>query len=264
MINNNLLYSVVSGEGPTVILIHGMAASLNDWGLMLPALARAGYRTYAVDLLGHGESAKPEHVEHYTMKAVYGTLEEWIERLDARPPYFLVGHSMGGYLSLKLSLRHPEWVRRIALINPMYSTQQLSPIFRVLHRQPELGIKLLERVPHQIVDAALRFDPTLVRDFPLSSRQQIVSDVKRASPHILNIPRTIPDLTHELPYVHTPALVIWGDHDRTLEPRSFPLLVSSLPDARGHPVPGCGHQPHRSQPALVNSLVIEFLSGAAG
>ncbi len=51
--------SVRAGEGAPVILAHGLAASLHDWDALLPELAAHEYAGYALDLLGHGESAKP-------------------------------------------------------------------------------------------------------------------------------------------------------------------------------------------------------------
>ncbi len=56
---------LVEGQGAPVILIHGLAASCYDWSALLPALAFAGYRAYAPDLIGHGKSPKPESVESY-------------------------------------------------------------------------------------------------------------------------------------------------------------------------------------------------------
>lgn len=256
-----LLHSITEGAGPTVLLVHGMASALNDWDLLGPVLVQAGYRIYAVDLLGHGASAKPDLPEHYTMKAMYATFEDWIDSLDVPPPYFLVAHSMGGYVSLRFSLRHPERVRKLALIDPLYSTRQLTPLFRVMHRRPGWSIKLLKRIPLKIIDTAVQLDPIMSRDYPWYERTKIANNVKNASPNILNIPRTIPDLTHELPYVQPPVQVIWGDKDRTLEPDSFPPLIASLPNACGHRIHGAGHQPHHSRPETVNRLVLDFLAG---
>ena len=55
----NKINYVQAGEGAPVIMLHGLAASLHDWDALLPALARAGYAGYALDILGHGDSAKP-------------------------------------------------------------------------------------------------------------------------------------------------------------------------------------------------------------
>ncbi|MBI3737910.1 MAG: alpha/beta fold hydrolase, partial [Chloroflexi bacterium] len=55
---------ISKGKGSPVILIHGLAASLHDWDFLLPELDKAGYAGYALDLLGHGESPKPDSREY--------------------------------------------------------------------------------------------------------------------------------------------------------------------------------------------------------
>ena len=95
------------GRGPTAILLHGMAASLYDWEALSPALAAVGFRALAVDLLGPGDSHKPEDPDAYTLETFYTHLEEWTANLDAPPPYYLVGHSLGGYLGLLFAMRQP-------------------------------------------------------------------------------------------------------------------------------------------------------------
>ena len=262
--NGNSLHYISEGKGPTVILIHGLGASHYDWESLRPALALAGYRALAVDLPGHGDSTKPPDPDFYTVDNFYQVLEKWIVELDAPPPYYLVAHSLGGYLSLRYAQRHPGNVLALALIDPFYSILQTSPILRYLSRKPDLGIRLLENVPNAWVERLLGWDPVSKETFSLDARLQIIIDIKRASPHILNIPRSLVDLTPELEAIKTPALVIWGKKDLTLRPASFPLLVSELPDAQGHMVRGSGHQPHIGKPQLVNQLVLDFIAAHAG
>jgi pimeloyl-ACP methyl ester carboxylesterase len=107
MTNDNQTINYVSyGEGPAVVLIHGLAASLQDWDEVIPGLVSKGYRAIALDLPGHGESAKPEDLEHYHVEALVESLRDWIEGLNLDRPPLLIGHSLGGYLSLAYARRH--------------------------------------------------------------------------------------------------------------------------------------------------------------
>jgi 4,5:9,10-diseco-3-hydroxy-5,9,17-trioxoandrosta-1(10),2-diene-4-oate hydrolase len=247
------------GGGAPVVLLHGIAASRRDWDALLPALAARGYRGLAPDLLGHGDSPKPGQPLFYNIASLYLFLERWVEQLGLSEPADWVGHSLGGYLSLLYSLRHPEQVRSLALIDPLFTPAQINPLLAWMRRWPHLGVPLLRWTPEWLVYRLSGLDPGLQANVSRDGRRQIASDYKRASPNFLYIPMTVADLTPYLGRVRQPALVIWGKQDRTLSPASFPRLARTLPRARGHAVPGCGHQPHIAHPELVNRLVLEFL-----
>jgi pimeloyl-ACP methyl ester carboxylesterase len=250
---------VVEGDGPPVILVHGIAASLYDWEYLIPELVKARYRAYALDLIGHGDSAKPEDHEHYHFESLYAHLAAWISNLHLSHPPLLIGHSLGGFLCLKYAHERPEFVQGMVLIDPFYTPRQLSPMLRALNRRPRLGEKALDMAPLWLIQAVMGWDTDTTRNLSLQTRQQIAEDYKRASPKITHMISTATDLTPALSEVTSPALVIWGDNDLTLKPRYFPALVEQLPNASAFPISGCGHQPHLGKPDLVNSLVLDFL-----
>lgn len=252
--------TMVLGDGPAVICVHGIAASLYDWQRLLPALADNGYRGYALDLLGHGESPKPTNVQAYHIDVLYEHFTRWLQSLALQKPPVLVGHSLGGYLSLKHAIQQPAQVRAIVLIDPFFTIRQISPILRLLRRRPALGARALHWTPEWLINALMGWDPISATEYTPTERQRIANDYKRAAPQIVYITRHIPDLAPHLPKLDTPTLVIWGEQDHTLAPESFPRLVSTLPRAHGAPIPRIGHQPHIGQPDLVNQLVLEFLN----
>jgi pimeloyl-ACP methyl ester carboxylesterase len=194
------------------------------------------------------------------VETIYRTLEDWIEQLDAPAPYHLIGHSLGGYLSIQLGLQHARKVRAMTLIDPLYSSQQIHPVLRYLSRSPDVGVKLLPYIPQNLIDAVLGWDPVTSTQFSPEARLQTIVDIKRASPQILHIPRSLADLTPRLAQVEHPCQVIWGDKDLTLSPKSFKPLVSALPHASGHVIPGTGHQPHVGVPEIVNALILDFVA----
>lgn len=254
------LHYINEGEGPPVILIHGISQAMTDWFRLRPELVSAGYSAIAVDLLGHGDSPKPTDSSFYTMRTIYGTFESWLDALRLDPPYFLVGHSLGGYLSLYYALRHPDLVRAMILINPLFSLTQLSSILNLLMPLNGLGVRVLRSTPQWLVNAFLERSDSFTTRLPPDARMMYAQNVKRASPYFLLIPTSAEDLTPELEHITTTTLVIYGVLDYIEDPESFPRLVSGLPNANGHPMEDCGHQPHHNRPDVVNQLIISFFN----
>lgn len=258
--DRNGINYVSKGQGLPVILVHGIAASLCDWVKLIPQLVAGQYRALAPDLLGHGGSSKPEDPEEYHIESIYSHFSRWIESLQLEDPIYLVGHSLGGYLSLLYSLRNPQMIAGLVLIDPLYNSRQLNFLLHRARRKPELGSKVIRHIPEWFINILLGWDPIDKANFTPEDRQQIANDYKRASPLFVYATQDIPDLTGDIHKISTPTLVIWGDKDRTLKAGSFPHLVRTVPNANGYIVTGCGHQPHIGQPTLVNNKILAFLN----
>jgi pimeloyl-ACP methyl ester carboxylesterase len=249
-----------AGEGLPVILTHGIGASRRDWEALSARLVRGGSKVYALDLPGHGDSQKPPERAAYRAEAVYRAFSAWLEGLDLDRPPALVGHSLGGYLSLRYACDHPDRVRRLALIDPFYSPEQLHPLLRLARRRAAWGEPAVRLTPLAWMNLA--GDLVLGRDKTLSptSRRQMIADLKRASPQILRIAQSLDDLTPRLPRVNCPVLVVWGERDPLLRPGSFLKLAARLPDADTLSLPGARHYPHRTHFERVWGALSAFLN----
>jgi pimeloyl-ACP methyl ester carboxylesterase len=257
-----MIHSIVQGSGPPVVLIHGLAASLSEWDTLAPVIASLGCRAWALDLPGHGDSQKPDDPGFYSSDSFYTAIEDWLSGLPGGPPFILVGHSLGGYFSLRFALRHPDQVSALVLIDPLFSPRHVSSPLRWVERLPGLDILnafALQRVPHTAIRLVLGFGPLNQDRLTRLQLTQTAADYKRTSPLLMRLMPTITDLEPSLGGIQTPCLVIWGDKDFTLTPASFPRLVSLLPHAQGRLIPGSGHQPHLGRPDLVNPLVLGFI-----
>ncbi len=104
-----------TGTGsPALVFIHGLGGSTATWDGVVAALADR-YTTVAVDLLGHGRSPAPEDPALYTRDAALTDLDEVLDSLDG--PVVLVGHSLGGYLSLAHAATRPGRAAAIVVLN---------------------------------------------------------------------------------------------------------------------------------------------------
>lgn len=259
MPNSPELNYIIQGDGPPVILIHGMAASMYDWNSLAPELVQNGYQAITLDLLGHGDSPKPRDPNMYSFENIKQQISQWISSLDLTPPLWLIGHSLGGLLCLTYGFDHQNEVRGMVLVDPFYRSNQLSPIIRLLNNRPEIWGRAMGLVPNWLINAFAGWEIKANHRISDSSRQQIADDYRRASPHILEITKSVPNLDDQLSEMDLPVLVIWGEEDLTLKPNSFPILVESLPNASGQVLPNCGHQPHLSKPDLCNHLILDFI-----
>ncbi len=258
---------VQQGIGEPIILVHGLAASLHDWDDLLPELAGNGYAAYALDLLGHGESAKPKSRAEYTVEGVFNHFSAWIDALEIQTPATLISHSLGAAVSLLYALRRPERVSKLVLINPFYDLKQLAPVIQHPLLRQFLSTSIVELTPYWLfrlfVDVTsfnFHTNNGETHILPKHVRSQTALDYTRASSGIYNIVHTLPNLTSDLPQIQQPTLLLWGARDQTLNPASFPALAKLLPNVKTtHAFPLCGHVPHQCHPQDLNPYVLDFL-----
>ena len=255
---------VQQGNGPPVILVHGIAASLHDWDDLIPELTKNGYASYALDLLGHGDSPKPDFPV-YRMDWVFEHFEHWMRSLRLTEPAIVIGHSLGGYLALEYARRVSAWTRGLILVNPFYSPLQLNPLLRRTYSRRNLRGYLASKAPAWVYRAFVDIGSLVMgrnhgtlHSLPERIRIQTALDYARTAPGVYRIPNLISDLTDFLEHILTPTLVVWGDRDQTLSPASFSELVTIMPRATGKSVRG-GHVPHQSNAMEFNQMVLEFL-----
>jgi pimeloyl-ACP methyl ester carboxylesterase len=255
---------IQQGTGSPVILIHGIASSYHNWDDLIPELVQEGYACYALDLLGHGDSPKPES-RAYQMEWMYQHFAGWVKSLHLTEPAILIGHSLGGYLALEYARRIPAWTRSLVLVDPLYSLSQLPVILRRTYRRPRLSHFIIGRTPpwmfRFIVDmtSVIMGNGTgAVHSLPEKVRAQTAFDYGRTAPGVYNIINTSWDLNGNVSSLSFPTLVIWGDRDQTLSPASFPKLVKQMPRATGK-VLRAGHVPHQTNTEEFNQIVMEFL-----
>jgi pimeloyl-ACP methyl ester carboxylesterase len=131
------LFMLEQGSGVPVLLLHGYSCELTHFRYQLPFLAKAGFRTIALDLPGHGHADKPRGP--YPARRFLDSIVGAMDALGISKAH-IVGHSMGATAALALAQHHPERVDKLALIGPYADGMPLGPAFgawvRVLARIP--------------------------------------------------------------------------------------------------------------------------------
>jgi len=255
----NHIFHQVEGAGPPVLFVHGVAGSMDNWAKNIPEIASAGFRTYAVDLIGHGESAKPDEPEAYHVEEVYQHLEAWIEESEIEGPFDLVGHSMGAYLVMKYALKNPEQVAKLVLVDPLYKPDQLTSVMRIWGSRPDVGVRMMKVTPENMLRPVVQWLNGFNHHTTGRRLHMLANDLHRMHPNILYTPASVDDLSDKVFALEMPTLVVWGKNDRTLAPKSFAPLVEKLPNSESMMMSFCGHTPHISKSTAFNQRVIEFL-----
>src|SRR3954449_1836545 len=103
----------MAGEGPAIVLVHGLAGSSTTWWPVMPALAER-YTVIAPDLLGHGKSGKPRG--DYSLGAYASGVRDLLTVLGVRKAT-VVGHSLGGGIAMQFAYQFPERLERLVLVD---------------------------------------------------------------------------------------------------------------------------------------------------
>ena len=263
------LYAVEEGRPnrQIALLIHGWSSS---WYAMSPLikLVSQRFRAIAVDLPGYG--ASPPLPERATIPAYVEVLANFIERVSDGP-VVLIGHSMGGMISLTLALRYPPLVERMVLIDPTISgrlSRHINLLVSPINILERFGLGLVvsatERLMVGITDRIMR--PASFAERTGITEQdyaRLRADVRRPGQGRVRAECFFAmrenDLRGQLGQVEAPALVMWGAEDNTVPLRDAGVVADEWPGADLRIIPKAGHWPHFETPDIVRRQVAAFL-----
>ena len=252
-----------SSTGAPVLLVHGFGASSYQWRLLLPALAAAGWRVLAPDLPGHGFSQLAFDAGEYTRAAYARRMLMLLDALGIdRAP--VIGHSMGGAVAAEMAWQQPSRVERLALLSP-------AGFGRVPRRA-----RLLRRVPDALAPIARLFASRAAAHVVLGDvygpggtwtprdEEELLAPYAQRDIY-RSMLRTIKEFDfrlHRAPALtQLPAgtLVVFGTHDRVVQPVDAETRVRAIPGGRLVMLPRIGHLPQVEAAEQVANLLKEFL-----
>lgn len=260
-----------AGEGPTVILLHGLGATNAS---MLPAfwdLAK-DFRTIAPDLPGFGESGKP--VRAYNAAFFGRWLVDLLDVLDIGKAH-LVGNSMGGRVAIEAALEAPERVDRLVLLAPSMAFikgRQFAPLVKLFRSELALlplflSRNRLNRFVRSMFSKSSRlpdswYDSAVDEFLRIFSSPRGRTALFSAGREIyLEAPYGEHGFWDRLSQLQRPALFVWGERD-ILVPAGFAKHVQkALPDSKSMIFPDCGHIPQFELPDRTNAVTRAFLNG---
>ncbi len=247
-------------DGSPIVLIHCFSCAMNWWDGMVPLLDR-DHRVITVDLLGHGGSEKPG--SGYNPPNQAKVVAEALERL-AVTNATVVGHSLGGSVSVALAEQDPQLVDRVTIIDmPPDHTYGDLGFIAGLAFQPVIGPALWRIKPDFSVRKGLEVAFAPGYDVP----DTFVEDVKRMtyssydeSPNGVDDYFDEESLDQRVAATGKPLMVLMGAEEQVVNDpqRALDQYASDNPGAQTHLIPEAGHSPNVERPALTAKLVRAF------
>jgi len=248
-------------DGDAVLLLHGWGGTLYMYRHAFDALPRLGMRAMAIDLRGFGLSSRIATRGAYALDEYIGDLTALLDTLGVER-IAMVGQSMGGGLTLRFALRHPERVASIVLINPTALVP--LPILPVVRSMPRAVVAAVGRrlVPRWAVGFIMRrlayADPKAVTERDIDeywSPTQLPGYVLAARGALADFDWSVVS-DEEAASLAVPALVMLGKSDRLIA--NTESAARRLRGAEVCWLPG-GHCAHEENPAEAYRAMVEFL-----
>ncbi|MGH2793891.1 MAG: alpha/beta fold hydrolase [Actinomycetota bacterium] len=261
----------MTGEGPAIVLIHGMAGSSETWTPLLEKLGGSA-TVIAPDMPGHGASAKPRG--DYSLGSLASGIRDLLIVLGIDRAT-IVGHSLGGGVAMQFAYQFPERCERLVLVSSGGLGREVSALLRTLSApgaEYVLALGCSQRVRKAGIAVGGWLSKVGIRPTPA------LGEVWR-SYSSLSDPETRTAFLHTLRSVidvggqrvsaldrlylaaEVPTLIVWGDRDPFIPVAHGRDAKEAMPGSRLEIFEGSGHFPHRDSPDRFAGLLTEFIAG---
>jgi 3-oxoadipate enol-lactonase len=242
------------GQGPLVVLLHGIGSNARSWGHQLQGLADE-YDVVAWDMRGYGSSSDPEGP--YSMADVAGDLAGLLDHLGFEKAH-IGGLSMGGVVAQELYRHYPQRVRSLVLADTSAGQRALD--------EEERQRRLEQRLSGAAEPAGLarqRTPQLLSPDAPpdvVSEAESIMAEIHPDGYRLAASAFSETDERDLLPGIEVPTLVLWGENDTVCTRQDVEVLASNIKGAQFEVIPRAGHLSNQENPEAFNDAIRRFLA----
>lgn len=260
---------VRAGQGPAVLLMHGLGCDHTTWEPVIDSLAKR-YTVIAPDLLGHGLSDKPR--ADYSVGGYANGMRDLLTVLGVDKAT-VVGHSFGGGVAMQFGYQFPERTERLVLVASGGLGPEVTPAIRAIttpgfHQlMGILTLPVIRQLGKAGLQALARTDLKSLRD--LDEVAEIYDSFRdpAARAAIRHVVRAVVDWNGQIVTMADraylteamPMAVIWGRDDRVIPVQHASNAAALAPSARVEVIPKAGHFPHKDHPQRFTKIVHEFI-----
>lgn len=259
-VNGVDINTVEKGDGEALVFLHGFTGSHDDWRGQVEITANE-YRTLAVDHRGHGQSTAPASAAAYSIKIFADDVHAILTKKGINR-CCLIGHSMGGFMSLQLVIDHPELVRGLVLVDTSSGEWDAAPGYA------EFKHKLHEVARAEGLEAAFEYDatrnPVRVEKFKKHpelkevARRKVLNTSLDGYIHVSNSFQAWPAVTERLPEIKVPTLIVLGEEDTGFI-RPSQIMHQHIAGSELVVIKNAGHNPHEEDTEAFNKVFLDFL-----
>ncbi len=246
-----------SGQGPHLVLIHGLGANLLCWRWIVK-LFTPHFTVTALDLPGFGQSSKPSG-EKYGLDEQAERLDKILSALGVTESY-MVGNSMGGNIVLWYALKFPAQVRGLCVIGPATSPRLVplsleqwtwlsKPVSLMLNRRAMRWAHSRTVSKRDLVD-----EERIEESFQTYVRKAEAVRSFMMATALIRDPRLIQSLNK----ITQPLLILWGSKDKLVSRKVIDSLEAALPKAESFVHIGGGHHLQEDEPEWVSEKITSF------
>lgn len=231
-----------------ILILHGWGHGNQSWQKVKELLEQKGYKVFVPDMPGFGQAPAPKdpwNVQNY-MDWVLGFAQQ--NKLEK---FFLLGHSFGGRVAIKLAAFHPEKIEKLLLEDSAGTAREKNLSFRqkLVSKFQWLG-KIFSKLPFYYLFRKIAYRLAGVRDYYLIQNPVMKETFKK----VIN-----EDLTFHLADIKTPTLIIWGEKDKVVPLNVAYFLKENIEDSQLKIFPNIGHRPHYDCPEQLAEEIIKFI-----
>ncbi len=246
----------IAGRGPAILVLHGWGGSSDSWLEVQDILSKQNYTILVLDFPGFGKSVPPNSpwsVGDY-MEFLYSFIGE-VEKKEKefKSPFFLLGHSFGGRISIKFCLKYPEKIKKFILCDSAGIRQNydfkgfliflIAKIGNALFT-PKIMVRFKDGVRNLFYKLIRNRDYVKAKGVMRETIQKVLAE----------------DLFPEIQVINHETLIIWGEKDKMVPLKYGRILNKNIKGSKLEVIKGIGHSPHLECPEKLAKLMSNFFA----
>ena len=257
----------MAGSGPALLLIHGANFGWGVWYPNIPELAKQ-FTIYAIDLPGAGRSSRLDYSKMEPEKDLLEVVDEFTQKMGLEN-FSVIGCSMGGWIALRLALKHPEKVKRIVVENTVGFADYMTASEKIIGFYPFAKFIAKIFINPKNRKNVKKFLMEIFYNKNLALPEAFIDyfcETMQTSHNLLFISRLTAlhkklNLEKSLSGIHNKTLIVWGEKDVIIPLHKNAQNFKLIPQVQISVIKDAGHIPSLEKPQEFNSLVNDFLTG---